>query len=333
MTKSGDPCCRALVAAAAVLSCLELLGCGAEEPLFYAPSAWLFAGEGAGPTGGVRASPVSGHHAPLPEAGNTDTAGANSGQSGTGVPVAGFGVIVAGSSAGAGPNPELPAFDAGSDPNRNKLQAGALCARLATINCAAELHCCINPGRSVESCRATLMTSCGETHLDVISQNPITGFDRDLTERAFGQLEQKAAACDPTVATWAESVDGLRGIFKGTKAPNTSCKPAQNFMDPVVAGAALTSCTGAATTACLPRSLLGDWTCAPKNPGGATCVTDMNCQSGLFCSNASMTALGRCAQRAAVGANCMDATQCASLYCRSGKCVAATVQNAYCMTE
>ncbi|HEX4352851.1 MAG TPA: Dickkopf N-terminal cysteine-rich domain-containing protein, partial [Polyangiales bacterium] len=111
---------------------------------------------------------------------------------------------------------------------------------------------------------------------------------------------------------------------------NANCKPTGMVTDPVVAGAALASCTGITTTACLPKSLLGAWTCAPHNAAGGTCITDNNCNDGLYCNNPQST-IGKCAARLAVGAACSAPNSCASLFCKSDHCVAADQQAAYCL--
>jgi hypothetical protein len=259
-------------------------------------------------------------------------------------PSAGAGVFPAAGSGSAGtsgaagsagsyvPTGLLP-FDAGSDPLRNNVQPGAICARLAAIDCAGEAHCCISPGRSVDTCKQDLVSGCMTSlYLDQIAMNPIAGFDATTTASVFAQLEQRASQCDLGVATWAASDGGLRSIMAGTRAPGTSCMPPiANLTDPPTAGAALASCTGAATTECLPMSLLGAWTCAPKNAAGGSCVTDANCSDGLYCSNPSKALLGKCTARGAVGATCSDGTQCTSFYCAASKCVPPDAQVAYCL--
>ena len=295
-----------------------------------APSAGM-----AGVAAGVTA-PAAGVAAPV------------AGSGGTGVPVAGTyaGTTVeagtfaaagssgdppsAGTTATAGSSASSPPFDAGSDPNRNLVQPGQLCARIAVIQCAGEMHCCISPNRTVDACRAQYMMLCAEQlYLDQIAMNPSTGFDATSTAAAFTQLEQMASQCDVNIVSWAGSDMGLRSILQGTLAPGSSCKP-NNLTDPPTAGAALASCTSGATTACLPMSILGDWTCAPRNGAGGSCVTDINCIAGTYCDNPTQAPLGKCAQLLGLGATCTDGSQCSSLFCSAGQCVPASQQLAYC---
>lgn len=223
-------------------------------------------------------------------------------------------------------------FYAGSDPNRNQVQPGMLCPRLATIQCAAEAHCCSAPGRTVEACESALRERCDdELFLDQIAANPITGFDAAAAAAAYTELERRSAECDLGIAAWG--LGALRGILKGTYDRNQSCKPpgTSAINDKPAQAAALASCKESETYACLPMSLLGDWTCAPKSASGGNCVTDDNCQPGLYCRNPNMQLLGKCAARLALGATCVNGTDCDSLYCEASQCVAAEQQVAFCL--
>ena len=264
--------------------------------------------------------PRSGSVAPPPRAGNTATGGR---MSTTPPPVAGS----------EGPA-TLPPFDAGNDPNRNRVMPGRLCARLAEIECAAEQHCCNNPGRAVASCVSDLTRACGESlYLDQVANNRTSGWDQEATVTAYTELEKRASECDLSIPEWILSAQGVRSILRGTIAPGASCKPAGGLTDKAAQAAALMSCTGVGTTACLPRSLLGDWTCVGKNGSGGACVTEENCQAGLYCNNPQMMLNGRCAARKALGDSCMVGTDCASFYCKSGRCVEPDAQVAFCLNE
>lgn len=225
-------------------------------------------------------------------------------------------------------------FYAGDDPNRNNVQPGMLCARLAVIQCAAEAHCCFAPGRTVEECERELRQTCNdELYLDTIAASSITGFDAAAAAAAYSELERRSSECDLGIAAWG--LTALRGILKGTKNPNQSCKPAgvAAINDKEAQAAALASCAQIEDYACLPMSLLGDWTCAPKNASGGNCVTEDNCQPGMYCRNPNMQLLGKCAQRLELGASCTNGSECSSLYCKAGKCVAAEQQVAFCLSE
>jgi hypothetical protein len=233
---------------------------------------------------------------------------------------------VAGSGGGT-----LPPFDAGTDANRNMVGPGALCARLAAIQCAAEVHCCTNPKHTRETCQTQSTMLCSANlYLDQIAMNAASGFDPAATASAFSKFEEKARQCDITVAAWAGSADGLLGMFKGTLPPGANCTPA-NRADLPMAAAALASCTGNSTSACLANGVLGDWTCAPKNAAGGSCHTDLNCATGNYCANVGKTGFGKCAPLLALEAPCTEGNQCSSLSCSDGKCVPPGQQVAYCV--
>lgn len=223
-------------------------------------------------------------------------------------------------------------FDAGSDPNRNKVGAAELCARLAAINCAGEAFCCETPTRTVEMCQAQLVSTCkNELMLDQIAANPIAGFDQAAAERAFSELERKASTCDTSVAAWGGSYEGLRGILKGTLAASAECSPEQALPDPATLAASLVSCADPEHYACGAADVLGTWTCGPKAGAGGSCNTDNNCTDGLYCAIAGLATIGTCTARKDVGADCAGPTQCASLFCKGAKCVETSQQAAYCL--
>jgi hypothetical protein len=334
-------CCRTALSAAFVeLLVFGLAACAVGAPIdprgqFAIP----IGGFSAAATGGAASSPppppMAGAAGMAPPVAGVGTAGtwAVAGQSGGASAAAAAGsagIITPVAGSGGGEPTQLPAFDAGTDLSRNMVHPGALCARFATIQCAGEAHCCNTRTRTTQACQVDLTMSCSQQYLDQIAQNPVTGFDAAATASAFTQLEQRASQCDINILAWAGSPEGMRTILKGTLAAGASCKPSGDPTDPPTAGAALASCTNGATIACLPKSLLGDWTCAPKNSAGGSCVTDNNCNSGFFCNNPNKAPLGKCAQLYPLGSTCVDGSQCASLVCKASQCVAADQQVVYC---
>jgi hypothetical protein len=311
MSKSVERRGHALFVAGIGALVVGLSGCGTGDPVSERPGNTT---GGVGPSGGAG---FAGTASASGAAGKSGSAASGSGSAGT--PAGG----------GASSGGALPPFN-GGDPALNMVQAGAVCARLAMLDCAAEAHCCNNPGRSVAECESDIMTACtGKFFIDALSLNPITGFDKSAAQTAFTVLEQKASQCDVSVAAFGTSVDGLPGTFKGTVAPGKTCKPTQT--DPASVGAALASCTGIATTACLPQSVIGDWTCSPKNAAGGPCLTDINCNAGLYCNVPSPGSLGVCAATLPVGSSCSLPSQCSSLFCKNSVCVASDQQAAYCL--
>jgi hypothetical protein len=208
----------------------------------------------------------------------------------------------------------------------------ALCERWAMLRCDGEARCCSDAGRDHDACVQALQASCEEQlHLDEVASNPVSGYDADAAERKLEHLEQLVASCDPSVARWELSVDGLRGMFAGTLAQGQSCKPGDVLTaDRATLAAAVVACSDVEQVACLPATLLGVWTCAPKQPEGAGCLTDENCASGDFCDNPESSPLGTCAATLPLMAACSGASRCASSACVGGVCVELDAASAYC---
>jgi len=226
---------------------------------------------------------------------------------------------------------EKPAeFFAGDDPDRNQVTPGQICERLSTIQCASEAWCCDNLTRTEQSCKQTMLAGCRELLLDGIAMDPIVAFDEAHAATAFTEFEAKAAACDPTIASFGASREGLLGMQKGTISAGASCKPPAALPTATQGGAALAACLDSATHACLPG--LTSWTCDARGGVGGDCFTDSNCTEGLFCDNPQLLITGdACQARKANGTACSADNHCMSLTCRSGSCVEATQQTAYCL--
>jgi hypothetical protein len=214
-------------------------------------------------------------------------------------------------------------------------QTTSLCARWAAIQCDGEQRCCDTPSRSLDDCERALHDACEQTlFLDQVAMNPIAGYDAAEADHAFADFAQRAADCDPSVASWMASPTGLRGILRGTLDEGKSCKPVDALnADGATLAAALVGCQNPDRDACLPASLLGDWTCAPKQAAGGSCVTAENCASGNYCDSPSSAALGTCVAALPLMASCESADQCAAGGCVAQKCVEANAQTAYCATQ
>jgi hypothetical protein len=186
--------------------------------------------------------------------------------------------------------------------------------------------------RSLERCQTDLTQSCQQTaYLDPIAMSRNTGYDASAAERAFDALEQLTLDCDLSIARWALSDDGLRGIFQGSLDRDATCTPVGGASaDRGIVAAAISSCRQADELACLPKGLLGEWTCVPRQAVGQSCLTDDNCQGDSICNNAGEPALGSCTARLPLGAACTVANQCVSLACGAEKCVEPDVQSVYC---
>lgn len=225
----------------------------------------------------------------------------------------------------------MPMFDAGTDPARNNVTGGHICARLAQIQCAGEAFCCPNPGRDRAACETAQVNYCTtQLYLDSITQNAVTAFDPTAAASALEGFEQRASQCDPMISSFAASLQGLLGIMKGTVAAKGNCMPLT--LDETTAAAYLAACKDIATTACLPTPIT--WTCSPRGDAGASCFTDVNCKDGLYCPNPNAEiGTKKCTARKAVGEACTIASECETLYCKGGKCVDASAEAAYCLAE
>jgi hypothetical protein len=236
----------------------------------------------------------------------------------------------------AGPPPE---FDAGADPDLNRVQPGGICERLATLQCAGEAHCCTSPGRAFDACFTAQVDICtNELQLDLIAADSVTGFDAEMTAQVLTHFEEMAAECDPNISAWGASMDGLRRMLQGTVEPGGSCMPPSDFPSVASYGAALASCAQIGTHACLfggggpiplpPASA----TCSERGQQGAVCFVDTNCIDALYCDNpAGEYSTGTCAARRPVGASCASGLSCESRFCNAGSCVERTQQSAFCL--
>lgn len=228
----------------------------------------------------------------------------------------------------------------GESETRNRVAAGEICDRIATIECAGEARCCNDPGREFSACKQTMKQGCVDAlHLDYMSLQPVTGFDPDRAEAALARYEDMAKACDPLVATVGEDPDGLRGMLQGTLEPDGDCFPlslAGPFDVTEEQGAAyLAACKDPENYACLPVELL-EWTCVERGDVGDPCFTDLNCQPGLYCPQQDPLVPevggGPCAPTLDTGEACLAANECTSLACVHGKCAeTGDVQAAFCL--
>ncbi|MDD9936602.1 MAG: hypothetical protein OXT09_23525 [Myxococcales bacterium] len=219
----------------------------------------------------------------------------------------------------------------GTDPTRNDVTPGAICARLAVIQCAGEQVCCDTPSADQASCEADAESACTTgLGLDAVAGDAAVGFDAAAAAAAITMYENRAMQCDPSAPAWALSPDGFTGAFTGTLGPGEDCMPEGGLeADLPVIFAALASCTNVATQACLPTETT--WTCEPRGGADAACFTDLNCQDGLFCDPA-LTTMGTCKARKAAGEACLTANECSSAVCKDSVCGADDdVQAAYCL--
>ena len=232
------------------------------------------------------------------------------------------------------PDHASPSAGAAAVTQAGPVESKNLCAQLADSQCQAEQRCCTAPGRALEACKTARAGECEQgSHLDSVATSPLTGFDATAADSVFAQLQAKLQACDPEVVRWSTSQEGLRSLFKGSVASGQSCKPATVInADMSQQAAALLSCMDASRTACLPASLLGEWTCTGKSERGGSCVTDDNCQADAYCVVTSQAVFGTCAERLALGMVCSGPTQCQSFSCSHGTCSAPDKQVAFCPT-
>jgi hypothetical protein len=283
-----------------------------------------------GMTGGTTTPAGAGGEGAAAGAGAAGAGGVVGGTSGGGQPPAGMsgGQPPAGQG-GMGPIMER-VFDAGTDPARNNVTAGNLCARLAQIQCAGEQYCCEEPGRDRAACETAMRDTCmKDAYLDAISDNDATAFDEATASTTFAEIERLASICDPSIVRYSISPDGFMAMFRGTAQSGDSCFPSGT--NPEIAAAKLASCADVTRFACLPQSVLS-WRCVERAGAGAACFTDVNCIDGFYCPNPDLK-IGqfKCEPRKPVGAPCMWGNECESLFCEAGMCVPESQRNAYCL--
>jgi len=230
------------------------------------------------------------------------------------------------------PPTQIRTFNAGTDPARNMVRAGGVCARLAQIQCAGEAYCCDSPGREVAACEAKMVDACAsDNFVDAITLDSRAGFDAMRAASALQQFEDMAARCDPMIGDFGADPNGLMAMVRGTVEAGGRCTPplAGNKAQQA---AAVSSCRDPATTVCLPMSALS-WTCAPRGGVGSTCFSDFNCTNGNYCPNPMLQVNTniKCLARKADGTGCVESNECLSLTCVAGKCAPATTQSAYCL--
>lgn len=237
--------------------------------------------------------------------------------------------------AGAPPTQAMPpgprTFNPGTDPNRNMVQAGKVCSRLAQIQCAGEAYCCDNPGRDVAACEVKMADLCTkELFVDAITIDTRAGFDAARAATALQTFEEMASRCDPMIGDYGADPDGLMAMVRGTVDKGGRCSPGVTT-DKARAAVALASCRNSATIACLPTSAL-NWSCTDRAAAGSNCFTDLNCTDGHWCPNPEFKiGMAQCVSRKADGMNCAAGNECLSLTCTTGKCAAPTKQSAYCL--
>lgn len=207
----------------------------------------------------------------------------------------------------------------GGDPN--EVDAAGICPRFAEILCAAEASCCTAPGRDQAACKAELEDDCTSTFdAAVIAADPLVGFDANRAKAALTELESRTEDCDTDVSAWSITTDGLRSMFAGTLDSGAACDPEggaanADFTDIAIA---LASCKNAATTACLPAE--SGWTCAARSAASGPCLSDLNCQDGLYCQLGEGLYDGTCAARKATGMECAADSECVSFVCKDDAC-------------
>ena len=292
-------------------------GCASSEDVNRNPAAGA-GGVGQGGSGGTSGEGTSG----------TSGEGGTGGTSGEG----GSSGMEPSGSGGDGGSGGDRVFDAGSEPGLNDVMAGELCDRLSTIQCAGEQFCCDNPGRDFAACKTVMQNGCEDQLMfDAIATSDKADFNEAHAMLAYGEIERLASQCDPSVANFGQSVDGLRGMFKGTVAPGGSCTTF-NVAFREEAAKALASCLDPANNSCLPESPLL-WNCRPRAAAGGSCFTDVNCLDNLYCPNADFEiGAATCTARKPIGARCELPNECESLFCKGGQCVEATAQAAYCLS-
>lgn len=219
--------------------------------------------------------------------------------------------------------------DFGDEPDRNRFSADEICQRLPVIQCIAEELCCEDPGRDLRDCLDRQQELCEDQLLaHRVAMQSSAGYDIDLAEEAFNELEQLSRDCDPAITPFETAPDGFGKMLAGTINAGGNCAP-DNPNALAMARASLASCREPVTYACLPSDTM--WRCEKRGELASPCLTDNNCIEGLYCDNPdAMTADGQCRPRLMDGEACDKDHECASLACWDDVCVARDAQTAFC---
>lgn len=211
--------------------------------------------------------------------------------------------------------------NAPSDHTGGEIELDQFCPIYADIVCRAHLDCCPTPMVSYDDCLSAVAGDCQEG-LVPLATDPRTGYSPDAAARVVAQGSALAASCDLGIVDFFVRRDGLQGALAGTVEPGGACMDATGFEAP-----AMWSCTDL-TQSCRPGA--PSWRCAPRSPAGEACFIDFDCQEGTYCDALVIGIMGTCRPQGATAATCTKDTQCQSLICEGGSCLARDVTNTYC---
>jgi hypothetical protein len=249
------------------------------------------------------------------------------GQTTGGVFGSGGRVVVDASASDAASRGGVAPFDAGSDPDRNRVLPGHVCERLTEIQCASEARCCPTTSSRDVCMRERLARCQSARYLDLLSQSPMIAYDVDRAEAAFTEFEKRASRCDLDILQWMFSDAGFRNVTLGTIAPGGDCTPRTDGGFPIEY---LGSCAEPESYSCVNTTPTGDtWKCMPRGMIADPCYTDYNCRDGLSCQY-DQQPVRMCGMRRPDGMPCVLFTQCESFFCDAGACKPATLEKVYC---
>lgn len=214
------------------------------------------------------------------------------------------------------------------------LSAGALCAGLAELTCAARASCCAAPGGggapdggapdAGATCFGDDLARC-EASLGRYARTPRVGYDPARGRALVNAVRAAVATCGETPPPWS----ALRAAFAGTGVAGADCTPSSSARESLALSAM--SCAAGAACRLYLRSNGGvQGTCEARTDDA--CSHPYDCPAGQWCNLPDEWSPGtwaRCQPLRVEGWSCGSDLQCASLRCVAGAC-AGTARGALC---
>ncbi len=205
------------------------------------------------------------------------------------------------------------------------IPAERFCAEVVQVLCEGHVDCCSMPGMDLASCVADLTPKCNE-RIGPFLLDPRTGYDSRVAAEVSEEGQGYVATCDTALAPWAGDRMGLLRVLRGTVEPGGECTP-DDWLD----FAALYSCEDL-SQACVSSGLGNPSFCVDLGEEGDNCRRNDDCLGSLYCAGfQAFVSEGTCTPELANGAECDEASDCASTVCgESGTCEALSQESLYC---